>query len=279
MALNLIKAQHQVLGYDISKSALNTFVLNGGKSSCCIQELAEQCEILITMLQTADQIQQLCCDMRGLYSFARPGTLHIDCSTIGVSTAQELYREALKQRLLYLDAPVSGGTTGARTASLTFLVGGDLCVYELAKPILEAMGKQVIHTGVNGSGQAAKICNNMLLGINMAAVAECFLLGKKLGLDSKKIHEVVMKSSGQSWVMERYVPVPNVLENVPANNDFNPGFTVNMMLKDLNISQNEAQNGELNLRLGHLAKEMFQEASNNGLGELDFSAIIKILKL
>lgn len=279
MAHNLVKAQHQVVGYDISPHAQEAFVQVGGSVSNSLRELAEQSEILITMLQTAAQVQHVCYDKEGLYAFAKPNTLHIDCSTVDILTAKDLHRNATKHALMSVDAPVSGGVAGAQAASLTFLLGGDTNACALAKPVLEAMGKQIIHTGVNGSGQAAKICNNMLLGITMLAVSECFILAEKLGLDAKKLHEVVMHASGKCWVMDRYVPIPHVLEDVPANKGYKPGFTINMMLKDLDFSQSAAQAFNLITPFGRLAAEMFQQAKTMGLGDLDFSAIIKVLQL
>lgn len=277
MALNLMRA-HQVTGYDISPGAQTALTQAGGSVASSIPTLAAQSDIIITMLQTGAQVQAVCYGEAGIYSHAQPGTLHIDCSTIDVPSAQDLHVQATQRQLIAVDAPVSGGVTGAKAGTLTFLLGGADAGCTVAIPILQTMGKQVIQTGVNGSGQAAKICNNMILGISMLAVSEGFLLAERLGLDPKKLHEVVTHASGQCWVMDRYVPLPNILDNVPANHDYQPGFSLNMMLKDLNFSQEAAQHCELNTPMAHLATQIFQNGQDAGMGDLDFSAIIKMLQ-
>ena len=277
MAINLIRANHEVTGYDISPLAQASLSDAGGKLASNLVELAKDNDILITMLQTGTQVQTVCYGEQGLYTHAKPKTLHIDCSTIDMPTAQALQTEAQRFNLLAVDAPVSGGVAGAQAKTLTFLVGGEHNACTLAQPILKDMGKQIILTGTSGSGQAAKICNNMLLGITMVAVSECFLLAERLGLSPQKLHDVVTHASGQCWVMDRYVPVPNVLDTVPANHNYQPGFTINMMLKDLYFSQTAAQQSNLHTPLGQLATQIFQKGQSAGLGDLDFSAIIKSL--
>lgn len=277
MVVNLINANHEVTGYDISPIAQAALTQAGGTLAASIPELAAQNDVVITMLQTGAQVQAVCFGEAGVYAHAKPHTLHIDCSTIDVPTAQELQSQAQRHQLLAVDAPVSGGVSGAQAGTLTFLVGGESAACDLARPILQNMGKQIILTGASGSGQAAKICNNMLLGISMLAVSECFLLADRLGLSAGKLHEVVTHASGQCWVMDRYVPVPHVLENVPANHDYKAGFSLNMMLKDLNFSQAAAQHCDLQTPLGQLATQLFQQGQAAGMGDLDFSAIIKLL--
>lgn len=277
MALNLVRGQHQVTGFDVSPSAQEAFLQAGGSLAPNLPALAQDNAILITMLQTGAQVQTVCYGDQGLYTHAKSQTLHIDCSTIDVPTAQDLQAQAALHHLLAVDAPVSGGVTGAQAATLTFLVGGDSHACAAATPILKMMGKQIIPTGASGSGQAAKICNNMLLGISMIAVSECFLLAERLGLSPQKLHEVVTHASGQCWTMDRYVPVPDVLENVPANHAYQAGFSLNMMLKDLNFSQAAAQHCALDTPMGQLATKLFQQGKEQGMGDLDFSAIIKLL--
>ena len=240
--------------------------------------LAQHNEIVITMLQSGDQVRSVCYGEQGLYQHARPSMLHIDCSTIDVPCAQEIYQRAHQFDLLAVDAPVSGGVAAAQAATLTFMLGGNPAECTAATPILQAMGKQVIQTGASGSGQAAKICNNMILGISMLAVSEGFILAQRLGLSPQKLHEVVTHASGHCWVMDHYVPVPNVLENVPANHAYQPGFTLNMMLKDLHLSQTAAQTHQVTTPIANMATQIFEHAQTSGLGSLDFSSVITWLE-
>ena len=278
MILNLMRTEHQVSGYDIFSPAQQALVEAGGSLAENIAELSKNSDILITMLQNGVQVKEVCCGPNGIYQAAKPNILHIDCSTIDVPTAQAIQKEANQRQILAVDAPVSGGVAGAQAATLTFLLGGQPEACKQASPILQAMGKQIILTGAGGSGQAAKICNNMILGISMLAVSEGFLLAKRLGLDAQKLHEVVTHASGQCWVMDKYVPVPDVLENVPANREYQAGFSLNMMLKDMNFSQEAAKNCEIKTPIAELATQIFKTAKEQGLGDLDFSAVIKCLE-
>ncbi|MGQ3889316.1 3-hydroxyisobutyrate dehydrogenase [Legionella sp. CNM-1927-20] len=277
MAINLVKAGHQVTGYDLQPAALEHFVSAGGIAALNLKQAASSQHVIITMLQTGEQVQQVCLD-NGLYTAASPSTLHIDCSTIDVTTCQVLYQQAIKHQLPMIDAPVSGGVKGATAATLTFMVGGETEAFERAKPLLTVMGKKIFHTGPAGSGQAAKICNNMILGISMIAVSEAFVLAEKLGLASDKLFEVVNNSSGQCWALSHYVPVPGLLPDVPANRDYQAGFTAAMMLKDLLLSQQAAKKVNIETALGKQAAAIYQQFNEEGLGQLDFSAIIKTIK-
>lgn len=278
MARNLMQAHHHVTGYDISPTAQAAWIEAGGKLTTDLPTLAKNNEILITMLQSGDQVRAVCYGEMGLYQHAQPHALHIDCSTIDIPTAQDIHTQASQHNLSAVDAPVSGGMVGAQAATLTFMLGGDTQARAAATPILQAMGKQIIQTGTSGSGQAAKICNNMILGISMLAVSESFILAERLGLSPKKLHEVVTHASGQCWIMEHYVPIANILENVPANHAYQPGFPLKMMLKDLHLSQTAAQHCDLKTPIANLATQIFQNAQDSGLGDLDFSAIIKLLE-
>ena len=277
MALNLIKAGHQVTGFDLKVEAVKNFIRSGGLAAVSLEQVSEEQEFIITMLQTGEQVKQVCLGEEGLYSMAHQA-LYIDCSTIDVQSSRLLHEQADERQLLSLDAPVSGGVAGAQAATLTFMVGGREYCFEKAAPILEAMGTKIIYTGGPGSGQAAKICNNMILGVSMIAISEAFVLARQLGLSDEKLHEVVTNASGQCWAMNHYVPVPNVLENVPANPDYQPGFSVDMMLKDLVLSQKCA--GEYNCQtpLGEHATQLYQAFNDAGYSDLDFSAIIQILE-
>lgn len=276
MAINLIKANYAVTGFDLNQNAIDALVSAGGKSPHSLQEIAQTCDVVITMLQTHNQVRDICLSDKGLFTAARPNTLWIDCSSIDVTSSIELQNIARAHQIHPLDAPVSGGVVGARNATLTFMVGGEIEIFNKALNILNAMGKKIIHTGASGSGQAAKICNNMILGVTMIAVSEAFNLAKELKLDAKKFHEVLSNSSGQSWVTNQYLPVPDVLLNVPANNDYQPGFTCKMMLKDLDLSQHEAHEYKINTPMGALAQAIYQKCVDNGTGSLDFSSVIKL---
>ncbi|KTD62229.1 3-hydroxyisobutyrate dehydrogenase [Legionella spiritensis] len=277
MALNLIKAGHDVTGYDLQKNALETLVEAGGFAAQKLQDSARDQEIIFTMLQTGQQVQEVCLGDHGLYAAAHHA-LHIDCSSIDVPSAKQLHQQAAKRQLLSLDAPVSGGVSGATAATLTFMVGGKSYAFDKSRPYLEAMGKQIIHTGIEGSGQTAKICNNMILGITMIGVSEAFVLAKQLGLSPQKLFEIVNSSSGQCWVMSKYPPVPDLVPNVPANNDYKPGFTATMMLKDLILSQKCSLAAGVTTPLAEHATMVYQHFIDVGNGDLDFSAIIKFLE-
>lgn len=277
MAINLIKAGHQVTGYDLQQTALQHFSQAGGFIAPNIQELAHNKEVIITMLQTGQQVLGVCHSNNGLFQAAKKDTLFIDCSTIDVNSSRELHHLATQHHLQVVDAPVSGGVAGAAAATLTFMVGGEEHAFHMAKPFLAAMGQKIIYTGIAGSGQAAKICNNMILGISMIAISEAFVLAEQLQLSPQKLFEVVSNASGQCWAMTKYAPVPGVLENVPANNDYKPGFAAAMMLKDLLLSQDSAHSVNLETPLGSKATQIYQHFVDQGLGEADFSAIIKLI--
>ncbi|MBI2786738.1 MAG: 3-hydroxyisobutyrate dehydrogenase [Legionella longbeachae] len=277
MATNLVKAGHQVTGYDIQATALQHFSESGGLVARNAYETAEECDVIITMLQTGQQVLAVCQGTTGLFHAAKNGTLFIDCSTIDVNSSREIHLLAKQHHLQAIDAPVSGGVAGAAAASLTFMVGGEKDAVQMAQPILATMGQKIIHTGSAGSGQAAKICNNMILGISMIAISEAFVLAEQLQLSPQKLFEVVNNASGQCWAMTKYTPVPGVLENVPANNDYKPGFAAAMMLKDLLLSQNTAQSVHVKTPLGSKATDIYQHLIDQGLGESDFSAIIKLI--
>ncbi|QLZ70653.1 3-hydroxyisobutyrate dehydrogenase [Legionella sp. PC1000] len=277
MAINLVKAGHQVTGYDLQQSALQHFSQSGGLIAQNIHEVAQEKDVLITMLQNGEQVLNVCHSNNGLFLTAKKGALYIDCSTIDVNSARELHHLAKQYQLHVVDAPVSGGVAGAGAATLTFMVGGEEDAFHAAKPVLGAMGQKIIHTGGAGSGQAAKICNNMVLGISMIAISEAFILAEHLQLSPQKLFEVVSNASGQCWAMTKYAPVAGVLENVPANNDYKPGFAAAMMLKDLLLSQESARSVNVNTPLGAKATAIYQHFIDQGRGNSDFSAIIKLI--
>lgn len=280
MAINLIKKGYDVTGYDLTPSPLATLKTSGGKIATKLEDLTkhQNQDIVITMLQTGEQVKNVCLSEQGVFNNAHNLKLFIDCSSIDVETTRFIHQKGKHRNILTLDAPVSGGVVGARNATLTFMAAGSPEAFKIAEPILAAMGKKVIYTGDGGNGQAAKICNNMILAISMIAISEALILGEKLGLDPKKLHEVVNNSSGQCWAMSNYVPMPGIMENVPANHDYQPGFTAYMMLKDLNLSQDSAKKTQIQTPLGELATELYGKLIENHQGDLDFSAIIQLLQ-
>ena len=277
MAINLVSAGHTVTGFDLQSTALQAFAAAGGIAAGSLQDTARSQDIIITMLQTGQQVQEVCFGNEGLFASAAKNTLFIDCSSIDVQSSRTIHQRAEKLQLLVVDAPVSGGVVGAAQAKLTIMVGGTEEAFVLAKPILMSLGKKIIHTGIAGSGQAAKICNNMILGISMIAVSEAFTLAEHLGLAPKKLFDVVTNSSGQCWAMSNYAPIPGLLDNVPANNHYKPGFTAAMMLKDLCLSQQSAATVGVKTPLGERATAIYQQFNDAEMGDLDFSAIIKAI--
>ena len=277
MAINLVNAGHTVTGFDLQTTAMDTLRAAGGHVAATLQDVGHTQDVIITMLQTGQQVQHVCLGEQGLLATAKSNTLFIDCSSIDVESSRNIHQHAERLHLQSVDAPVSGGVTGAAQAKLTIMVGGSEQAFERAKIVLSALGKKIIHTGIAGSGQAAKICNNMILGISMIAVSEAFTLAEHLGLSPQKLFEVVTNASGQCWAMSNYTPVPGLLDNVPANNHYQPGFTTAMMLKDLCLSQQSAKSVGVKTPLGERATALYQHFNDEGMGELDFSAIIKAL--
>lgn len=277
MASQLIQKSHTVYGFDLNPHAQAKFAQLGGHVLNKLEEFTDQ-QYIITMLQTGTQVHDTYLNQNGLFRTMPPETWFIDCSSIDVIDAQKLNKEATKHNINLIDAPVSGGVIGAETANLTFMVGATDSQFLKIKPILECMGQRIIHAGAATTGQVAKICNNMILGISMIAISEAFLLAEKLGLSAKKLHEIVTQSSGQCWAMNQYVPVAGILENVPANHEYRPGFASTMMLKDLKSSQHASELAKTPTPLGKLATEIYADVVNNGYGNFDFSIVIQNLK-
>lgn len=275
MAENLIKAGHQLTVFDLNQQVIDEVCQLGAQGATSLAQCANDMDTIITMLQTSEQVQSVCLSSDGLYANASSNTLHIDCSSIDVPSCRSLHHQAKEAGLIPLDAPVSGGVAGAEAGTLTFMVGADNEAFAQAQPLLQCMGGKIIHTGAAGTGQAAKICNNMILGISMAAISEAYTLAERLGLDAEKLYQVSSNSSGQCWAMTSYSPVPGLMDNVPSNNDYQPGFTAAMMLKDLKLSQQAARDAKLNTALGATAAELYQQFVEQGNADIDFSAIIK----
>ena len=241
MAANLVKAGHAVTAFDMSSAALDRAEGAGVKRASAAPDAARNAEIVVTMLPAGQHVRSVYMGEHGLLAQARPGTLFIDSSTIDVATARDVYAAAKQAGVDFLDAPVSGGVGGATGGTLTFMVGGEDAAFSRARPILEKMGKNIFHAGGAGNGQAAKICNNMLLAISMIGTCEAFVLAEKLGLSHETLFNISSTASGQCWSLTSYCPVPGPVPASPANRDYQPGFTASMMLKDLKLSQNAAQ--------------------------------------
>ncbi len=278
MARNLLSKGFTVKAYDLSEQAVKTLSLSGAIPCHSLKEVSQGCDAIITMLQNGQQVRDVCLEGDGLFINANPETLFIDCSSIDPETTRDLNNRAQDMGFEMIDAPVSGGVTGAEAGTLTLMVGGDEKVVERAKPILEALGKRIVHVGAIGNGQVAKICNNMILGISMIAISEAFCLGEKLGLDPEKLFEVSSNSSGQCWSMTSYCPVPGLVTTAPSNNNFKPGFAASMMLKDLLLSQAVSEVAHANTPLGQLATKLYQQFVSEGQGNLDFSGIIEMIR-
>lgn len=278
MARNLVKAGHRVVGFDISAANMAEAKEAGLEPAASAGDAASQAEVVVTMLPAGQHVRTVYLGDGGIVARAAKGTLMIDSSTIDVEAARDVIAKAEAAGHAMVDAPVSGGTGGAAAGTLTFMVGGSDAAFERAKPLLECMGKTIVHAGGPGTGQAAKICNNMILGISMIAVSEAFVLADKLGLDRQKLFDISSKSSGQCWSLTSYCPVPGPVPTSPANRDYQPGFTAEMMLKDLKLAQQAAQTAGAATPLGAEAAQLYQLFVGGGRGMLDFSGIIRMLK-
>lgn len=278
MAQNLLKAGHEVEGVDVNPASIEKLKASGGAMAETAKLAASRCDAVITMLPSGKEVREVYLGPGGIVESANAGTLLIDSSTIDVETARTVAAAAEKKGLLMVDAPVSGGVGGAQAATLTFMVGGAAQAFARAQPILEKMGKTIVHAGGAGNGQAAKICNNMILGISMIAVSEAFVLAEKLGLDHQKLFDISSKSSGQCWSMTSYCPVPGPVPTSPANRDYQAGFTAAMMLKDLRLAQDAARSAGANTALGANAEKIYRQYTESGEAGRDFSGIIRFIR-
>ena len=276
MAANLMKAGHDVYVHDLSKEAVAEAVRGGGREAKGLPDAAEA-DAVVTMLPAGTHVARVYLERDGVASHAREGTLFIDCSTIDVATARTVGAQANAAGFRFVDAPVSGGTAAAKGGTLTFMVGGEEADFEAAKPYLDAMGKNVFHAGGAGAGQAAKICNNMLLAITMIGTCEAFNLAEKLGLDAQTFYDISSTASGQSWSMTSYCPAPGPVPTAPSNNAYKPGFAAAMMLKDLRLAAEAAQTAKAPTPLGGTAEHLYALMEAAGADALDFSGIMKLI--
>jgi 3-hydroxyisobutyrate dehydrogenase len=276
MAANLAKAGHDVAAFDISEAALETAVANGCRAAESGADAVKGAEAVVTMLPAGKHVKAVYTD--DVFDNAAPGTLLIDCSTIDVDSAREVAEEAATKGFLMVDAPVSGGIAAANGGTLTFMVGGPDNAFARAEPILDAMGKAVIHAGESGAGQAAKICNNMLLGATMIATCETFNLARRLGLDLQTFYDISSKASGQSWSMTSYCPVPGIGPQSPADNEYEGGFAAPLMLKDLKLAMEAAEAVDARTPMGAKARALYEQYVAHGGSGKDFSGIIAFLE-
>ena len=276
MAANLARAGHQVRAFDLDAAAVMRAVGHGCTAATSARAAALGADAIVTMLPAGTHVAAAYAD--ALFAAASPHAILIDCSTIDVATARSVGDAAAAKSLMMVDAPVSGGIAAADAGTLTFMVGGPEAAFDAAWPILEKMGKAVIHAGSAGMGQAAKICNNMILGATMVATAEAFVLAEKLGLDAQTFFDISSKASGQSWSMTSYCPVPGPVPTSPANRDYQGGFASALMLKDLKLALAAATTAGAATPMATQAEALYQIFANNGGAGLDFSAIVRLLR-
>ena len=278
MARNLLKAGHALTVFDVVKPNVDGLVALGAAAASSAKQAAAHGEIVITMLPSSPHVKSVYLGDEGVLAGAAAGSTLIDSSTIDPATAREVAAAAAQRGFSMADAPVSGGTGGAESGTLTFMVGAEPALFERIKPVLGQMGKNIVHCGGAGTGQVAKICNNMLLGISMIGVAEAMNLGAALGIDPKVLAGIINTSSGRCWSSDTYNPYPGVLPNAPASRGYTGGFGADLMLKDLGLATDAAKQARQSVVMGATAQQLYQLLSSQGAGGLDFSAIINLLK-
>jgi 3-hydroxyisobutyrate dehydrogenase len=276
MAANLVKADHQLCAFDLAESALAQAKANGCETFTTVREAVAGADAVVSMLPNGKIVESVYAN--DVIGHAPTSAILLDCSTIDVATARKVAGDAAAAGYAMVDAPVSGGIAAANGGTLTFMVGGDYEAFARAKPILAKMGKAVIHAGGAGAGQAAKICNNMILGSQMIATCEAFAMAEKLGLDLQTFYDISSKASGQNWSMTSYCPVPGVGPTSPADNGYQGGFAAALMLKDLKLAMEAAEGAGATVPMGKRAAELYQAFADAGSGGMDFSGIIKTLQ-
>lgn len=278
MARNLLKNNHQVIVYDVSTEVIAAVTESGATVAKSPAEIASKTKTIVTMLPSSPHVQEVYTGKNGIFSAVQSGSLLLDSSTIDPAVSREMDKLATGKGATYMDAPVSGGVVAARDALLTFMVGGQESGFARGKTILEKMGKNVVHCGPSGTGQAAKICNNMLLGISMIGTAETMNLGIKLGLDPKMLAKILNMSSGRCWSSEVYNPCPGVVEGIPASNNYQGGFGSTLMAKDLGLAQNSATATLSPNPMGSLAHQIYRMMCNSGFDKKDFASVFLFLQ-
>jgi len=278
MAINLLKAHHQVTAFDLNPAPVEELREYGAESASSAAEAAAAGEVVITMLPSSPHVEEAVLGSGGILEGMKPGTVLIDMSTIDPLVSKRVAEQVQARGFRMLDAPVSGGSVGARDATLTIMVGGPADLFEECKPVLEAMGKNVIHCGDNGMGEVVKVVNNLIAGVSMAVVAEAYNIGIQAGADPKVMYDVISKSSGSCWAHDKVLPYPGVVPSAPVNDDFAPGFMVDLMRKDLGLAMAAAQGLKAPALLASVAHELYGGASNLGYGRRDMSAVLKAVE-
>ncbi len=278
MCLNLIKAGYDIAAFDMNAQAVAQVAQKGAQACTTASETTKDADVIVSMLPNGEIVRDVYLGAGGVANAAQVGTLFIDCSTIAVTDARAIAADMQAKNLPMVDAPVSGGTAAANAGTLTFMVGGMAEDFARAETVLKAMGKNVFHAGDIGNGQVAKIANNMLLGISMIGTCEAFNLAEKLGLDAQTFFDIAATASGQCWSMTSYCPAPGPVEAAPSNRDYQAGFAVAMMLKDLNLAQSAASSAQAQTPLGDHAQEIYQRLADDGHDGLDFSGVMKMIK-
>jgi len=278
MARNLLKAGHALAGFDLVQANLTQLASEGARAAGSARDAAQDAEVVISMLPAGRQVEDLYLGEDGLLAHLPAGCLVLECSTIAPASARNLHRAAAARGLEMLDAPVSGGTAGAAAGSLTFMVGGAAGTLEKARPILAAMGHNIFHAGFESAGQLAKLCNNLLLAVQMVGTAEAMALGTRCGLNAGVLAEIMRQSSGGNWVLERYNPWPGVQPNTPASRDYQPGFIAGLMAKDLGLMQETALQAGASTPMGSLALNLYRLLIQQGMGGKDFSVVQKLFR-
>lgn len=281
MAVNLVSAGHTVVGFDVFDGARTAAADAGVTVATTAAESAAGADIVITMLQNGTQVHDVYSgtdDTAGVLAAVGPNTLFIDCSTISVDDAIEAHRLAVDAGHRNVDAPVSGGVVGATAGTLTMMVGGTDEDFDSVEPLLHAVGARIVHCGEAGAGQAAKVCNNMILAISMIGVSEAFVLGERLGLTHQALFDVASQASGQCWALTTNCPVPGPVPTSPANRDYQPGFASALMVKDLGLAAHALESSGVDAQLGTLARELYERFAEGGGAALDFSAIINEIR-
>ncbi len=278
MARNIRQAGHELKVFDLNGQAMADICAEGAMAADSAVDAVSDVDAVITMLPAGKHVKSVYLGPDGLIAAATPGTVMMDCSTIDVDSAREVVTAATQAGLKMVDAPVSGGVAAAAAGSLTFMVGGSEDAFASAEGYLGNMGANIIHAGKAGSGQAAKICNNMMLGIQMISVSEAFILAEKLGLAAEKLFEISSKASGQCWSLTSYCPVPGPVPASPANNDYKAGFAAAMMLKDLRLAQEAATSAGVTTPLGAKSRDLYEKFTEISADDMDFSGIINMLR-
>ena len=278
MARNLMKAGHRVTGFDLAEDACAALTADGGSRAGSAAAAATAVEVVVSALPAARHVRAVYQGSGGILAAAAPGTLFIDCSTIDVDTARDVIAEAGERGQAMVDSPMSGGVGGATAGTLTFMVGGGEDAFAAARPVLEAMGGNIFHAGAAGAGCAAKICNNMMLAIQMIAVCEGFNLAERLGLEAAKLYEISSTATARCWSLNDYCPAPGPVPASPANRDYEPGFAAALMLKDLRIAMQAAQGAGAHTPLGAQATQIYALMELAGQADRDFSGVIRLLR-